>query len=117
MDFDLGEGSATSTGSAAAGYGARVLIAKGKRRNREPYTLVPTRYILWPMIAGIVTGLAAALPQSLSFLGSRHFAHGRKNSSRELLVLGHVWMGLFGGGFLVWEWPRGGGGAGWGGVE
>jgi len=60
------------------------------------------------MIAGLISGLGAALCQSLSYLGTRHFAHSRTAaSSRQLMVFGHLWMGMFGAIVLVCEWPGG----------
>ena len=59
------------------------------------------------MLTGIFTGLGAAFSQSLSYLGARHFNHHRKNASRQLLVLGQLWMGLFAAAVLVWQWPGG----------
>jgi hypothetical protein len=47
------------------------------------------------MFIGVVSGLGAALAQSVSFLGTRHFSHGRgEGAGRMLLSLGHVWMGV-----------------------
>jgi len=60
------------------------------------------------MIAGLFSGLGAALFQSLSYLGTRHFAHNRgTGSSRQLMVFGHLWMGVFGAIVLACEWPEG----------
>jgi len=49
------------------------------------------------MIIGIITGLLAALCQSLSYLVTRHYVQKRSvaGASRQLLVLGHLWMGVF----------------------
>lgn len=65
------------------------------------------------MITGLATGLAAALCQSLSYLATRHYVQSRlgtgaTGSSRQILVLGHVWMGLFSA-ILLWAaWPGNG---------
>jgi drug/metabolite transporter (DMT)-like permease len=49
------------------------------------------------MIAGILAGLGAAFGQSISYLATRHYVQRRSaGASRELLITGHVWMGLFG---------------------
>jgi drug/metabolite transporter (DMT)-like permease len=50
------------------------------------------------MLIGIVTGLSAAFCQSLCYLSARHYVQRRpdaKGASNELLVLSHVWMGIF----------------------
>jgi hypothetical protein len=67
------------------------------------------------MIAGLATGLTAALFQSLSYLATRHYVQRRVGTdagggggSRQLLVLSHVWMGLFSLVLLWAVWPRGG---------
>jgi len=61
------------------------------------------------MIVGIATGLGAALLQSLSYLATRYYTHGRNRlASRQLLVLGHVWMGVFSAVLLWAAWPKGG---------
>ncbi|HEY4329064.1 MAG TPA: hypothetical protein VGN88_04955 [Phycisphaerae bacterium] len=63
------------------------------------------------MIGGLASGLGAAFFQSLSFLGNRYFAHSRgAQASRQLLVLAHIWMGIFSAVLLAIMWP---GGAGW----
>jgi hypothetical protein len=65
------------------------------------------------MIAGILSGLGAAFCQSLSYLCTRHYVQrrltaGNTGGSRQLLVLGHVWMGLFSA-ILLWAaWPKNG---------
>ncbi len=60
------------------------------------------------MLTGLFTGLAAALTQSLSYLGTRHFTHSRpQNATRQLLVFGHLWMGLFAAVVLLLAWPQG----------
>jgi drug/metabolite transporter (DMT)-like permease len=58
------------------------------------------------MIAGILCGLGAALSQSFSYLFTRHFVHSRgSGASRDLFILGHLWMGLFGIFGLLLLWP------------
>jgi hypothetical protein len=58
------------------------------------------------MIAGILCGLGAALSQSFSYLFTRHFVHTRgSGASRDLFILGHLWMGLFGILGLLLLWP------------
>ncbi|MCL2640814.1 MAG: hypothetical protein FWD53_08220, partial [Phycisphaerales bacterium] len=48
------------------------------------------------MTLGILTGLLAALCQSLCYLITRHYVQKRPaGASRQLLVLGHLWMGVF----------------------
>jgi hypothetical protein len=60
------------------------------------------------MLVGMVSGLSAALCQSLSYLGTRHYAHGRSGGAgRGLMVLGHVWMGGLAVIVLACAWPRG----------
>ena len=57
---------------------------------------------------GVLAGFWAALFQSLSYVGSRHFMSQRPGSTRRLLVLSHLWMG---GACLVvlpFVWPSGG---------
>ena len=71
------------------------------------------------LIAGIATGLAAALFQSLSYLATRHYTHQRiaipnasvapgPGDSRQLLVLAHTWMGLLALILLPFVWPAAG---------
>ncbi len=58
------------------------------------------------MIVGIATGLGAALLQSLSYLATRYYVHGRgKWAARQLLVLAHVWMGIASAVLLLIVWP------------
>jgi hypothetical protein len=64
------------------------------------------------MIAGLATGLTAAFCQSLSYHATRHYVQRRVGTraggggSRQLLVLAHVWMGLFSV-LLLWAvWPK-----------
>jgi drug/metabolite transporter (DMT)-like permease len=58
------------------------------------------------MIVGIATGLGAALLQALSYLATRYFVHGRgRGASRQLLVLGHIWMGIASLVLLAIVWP------------
>jgi hypothetical protein len=68
------------------------------------------------MIEGILLGLAAAFGQSLTYFAARHYVQrrvgtegGARSGSRELLVLSHVWMGLFSlvlfAGLLIAGWP------------
>jgi drug/metabolite transporter (DMT)-like permease len=60
------------------------------------------------MIVGIATGLGAALLQSLSYLATRYYVHGRSRmASRQLLVLAHIWMGLASALLLLFLWPPG----------
>jgi hypothetical protein len=61
------------------------------------------------MTVGIVTGLAAAFCQSLGYLATRYYVQPRKaGASRELLVLAHIWMGLFSLVLLPFVWvPEG----------
>ncbi|MCL2648773.1 MAG: hypothetical protein FWD61_17540 [Phycisphaerales bacterium] len=48
------------------------------------------------MTLGIITGLIAALCQSLCYLATRYYVQKRAaGASRQLLVLGHLWMGVF----------------------
>ncbi len=63
--------------------------------------------------AGILTGLAAAFCQSLSYLATRHFVQKRVarpegGSSRQLLALSHVWMGIFSLLVIPLVWPAAG---------
>lgn len=44
---------------------------------------------------GILIGLAGAFSQSVSYLQSRHFVTTSGTGPRYLLVVAHVWMGLF----------------------
>lgn len=60
-----------------------------------------------PLLLGILTGLGAALCQALSYLATRHFVHVRGGGSRQLLVLGHVIMGILSMIVLPWVWPDG----------
>lgn len=46
-------------------------------------------------LIGILCGLLAAFFSSCSYLGSRFFLTKHPGGSKRLLVLGHVWMGLF----------------------
>lgn len=46
-------------------------------------------------LIGISCGLLAALFSSFSYLGSRFFLTKHPGGSKKLLVLSHVWMGLF----------------------
>ncbi len=58
------------------------------------------------MIGGILCGLSSAFSQSFSYLFTRHFVHTRgPGASRDLFILGHLWMGLFGGIGLLFLWP------------
>jgi hypothetical protein len=67
------------------------------------------------MIPGIITGLLAALGQSLVYLSTRHYVQRRPaGASRELLVLAHAWMGIFSLIVLPFVWPAGGGAILWG---
>jgi drug/metabolite transporter (DMT)-like permease len=60
------------------------------------------------MTLGILFGLLAAVGQSVSYLATRNYVHRRPaGASRQLLVLGHVWMGLFGLLLLPAAWPGG----------
>lgn len=67
-----------------------------------------------PLLPGITAGLSAAFCQSLTYLAARHYvqrrvvAEGRGGASREMLVLAHVWMGLFSLVLLPFVWPAGG---------
>ncbi len=58
------------------------------------------------MIIGVIAGLWAALFQSLSYLGTRHFLHGRTGGTRMLLVLSHLWMGAVCILILPFFWPE-----------
>jgi hypothetical protein len=57
---------------------------------------------------GILTGLGAALCQASSYLATRHFVQVRSGGTRQLMVLGHVIMGILSIAVLPWIWPRGG---------
>ena len=59
------------------------------------------------VLTGILCGLAAAMCQSLSYLGTRHFVHPRGGGIRQLLVLSHVLMGAVSIIALPLIWPRG----------
>ncbi len=63
------------------------------------------------LLFGILNGLGCAFCQSLSYLATRHYVQGRlavANASRQLLVLSHLWMGLFSLFLLPMVWPAGG---------
>ena len=63
------------------------------------------------LLFGILCGLGCAVCQSLSYLATRHYVQGRlamPNASRQLLVLAHLWMGLFSCILLPMVWPAGG---------
>lgn len=65
------------------------------------------------MIIGIACGFAAAFCQSLSYLATRLFVQKRAanpggGAGRQLLVLAHVWMGLFALLVIPFAWPAGG---------
>jgi drug/metabolite transporter (DMT)-like permease len=61
------------------------------------------------MIVGIVCGVGAAVGQSLSYLATRHYVQQRSaGATRQLLVLGHVWMGLLSAAALPLCWPAAG---------
>ena len=61
-----------------------------------------------PLIFGLGFGLSGALCQSLSYLATRHFVQRRPSgASRTLLVLAHVWMGVFSAILLPFVWPWG----------
>ena len=72
------------------------------------------------MYLGIIFGLAAAFCQSLSYLSTRYYVQKRVaappggsgggvgGGSRQLLVLSHVWMGLFALLVIPFAWPAGG---------
>jgi drug/metabolite transporter (DMT)-like permease len=58
------------------------------------------------MIVGILLGLGAAVSQSLSYLATRHYVQRRpRGASLQLLVLGHIWMGVFAVLLLPFVWP------------
>src|SRR5271154_3212624 len=58
------------------------------------------------MILGLLAGLGAATSQSFSYLATRHYAQRRvAGASIQLLVLGHIWMGLFSLMLLPFIWP------------
>jgi drug/metabolite transporter (DMT)-like permease len=61
------------------------------------------------MILGVTMGLGAALGQSFSYISTRHFVQRRaEGASRQLLVLGHLWMGVLSVVALAFVWPAGG---------
>jgi drug/metabolite transporter (DMT)-like permease len=61
------------------------------------------------MLFGIVMGLGAACGQSFSYISTRHYVQRRPaGASRQLLVLGHLWMGLLALIALPFVWPAGG---------
>ena len=60
------------------------------------------------MLYGILGGLSAAFFQSLSYLATRHFVHGRSGGTRMLLVLAHILMGVASIALLAMIWPAGG---------
>ncbi|MGN6367323.1 MAG: hypothetical protein ACTHN5_03590 [Phycisphaerae bacterium] len=61
------------------------------------------------MLFGIVMGLGAAFGQSFSYISTRHYVQRRPaGASRQLLVLGHLWMGLLALIALPFVWPAGG---------
>ena len=50
------------------------------------------------MLTGIACGLGAAVAQSLSYIASRHYSASRTdipNQSVSLIVLMHLWLGIF----------------------
>lgn len=57
------------------------------------------------MIAGLMLGLGAAFCQACSYLAMQHYRHERPDDNRTLLVVGHVWMGIFS--LVLWLilWP------------
>ena len=61
------------------------------------------------MILGIVMVFGAAFGQSFSYIFTRHYVQRRPaGASRQLLVLGHLWMGLLSLIALPFVWPAGG---------
>ena len=57
-------------------------------------------------LLGIALGLWAAFFQSLTYIATRHFVHGHGGSSRVLLVVGHVIMGIICAAALPLVWPH-----------
>jgi len=61
------------------------------------------------MAEGIITGLGAAFFQSLCYVMARHFVQVRgAGAGRMLLVLGHIWLGIFSVAMLPFVWPAAG---------
>ena len=61
------------------------------------------------MIFGILMGLGAAFGQSFSYISTRHYVQRRPaGASRQLLVLGHLWMGILSLITLPFVWPASG---------
>ena len=61
------------------------------------------------MILGILMGLGAAFGQSFSYIATRHYVQRRSDgASRQLLILGHIWMGILSVITLLFVWPSGG---------
>ncbi len=59
------------------------------------------------MLLGILLGLAAATFQSLSYLATRHYVQRRPaRANLQLLVLAHLWMGIFSVFQLLFVWPN-----------
>lgn len=59
------------------------------------------------MFIGIVLGLLTALGHSLTYLATRWFTQDRGRPTTQLLVLGHVMMGVVSGLALPWLWLDG----------
>lgn len=59
------------------------------------------------MVLGVVLGLLTALGHSLAYLTTRWFTQDRGRPTTQLLVLGHVMMGVVSGLALPWLWLEG----------
>ena len=61
------------------------------------------------MLDGVITGLGAAFFSRFVNVMARHFVQVRRaGAGRMLLVLGHVWLGIFSVVLLALVWPTGG---------
>jgi drug/metabolite transporter (DMT)-like permease len=56
------------------------------------------------LMLGIILGLVAGLGQSVSYIFSKMFVARRHSSPMQLLVMGHIVMGLFSAMILPWLW-------------
>ena len=62
------------------------------------------------MVTGVACGLGAAVTQSLSYIASRHYTASRSdtpNQSISLIVLMHLWLGIFSAAVLGLVFQRG----------